>query len=70
MQEHLTGKQYLGWKIIREKFAELTKKFETRAASREPEERPVGRSSSHPAEEARPRDARERERERERSPVQ
>ncbi len=33
-QEHLTGKQYLGWKRIRETFAELTKKAEAKASSR------------------------------------
>ncbi|KAG2493834.1 hypothetical protein HYH03_008052 [Edaphochlamys debaryana] len=64
-QEHLTGKQYLGWKAIREKYAELVAKWEGggggRARSREPEA--VARERSIPAEDA-GRGSRERERER------
>ncbi|KXZ48441.1 hypothetical protein GPECTOR_28g851 [Gonium pectorale] len=67
-QEHLTGKQYLGWKAIREKYAELQNKYE-RARSREPE--PFTKERSGPPEEPSHRSSsrdRERERDRERSP--
>lgn len=73
-QEHLTGKQYLGWKAIREKYAELTSRWEARARSREPELLPPPpaapssvRERSGPPPEERER-SRDRERERERSP--
>ncbi|PNH11244.1 Luc7-like protein [Tetrabaena socialis] len=64
-QEHLTGKQYLGWKAIREKFAELQNKWE-RSRSRDPDMRET--SAPLVAPEERPQRSRERERERERSP--
>ncbi|KAG2422731.1 hypothetical protein HXX76_015818 [Chlamydomonas incerta] len=74
-QEHLTGKQYLGWKAIREKYAELTSRWEVRARSREPELPPppgiapvaASRERSGPPPEERGR-SHDRERERERSP--
>ncbi len=68
-QEHLTGKQYLGWKAIREKYAELTSRWEARARSREPELPPPpsvpSRERSGPPPEERERS---HDRERERSP--
>ncbi|GIL60837.1 hypothetical protein Vafri_15357 [Volvox africanus] len=63
-QEHLTGKQYLGWKAIREKYAELQNKFE-RSRSREPE--PSVRERSAPPQVG--EESSQRGRERERSPV-
>ncbi|GIM14200.1 hypothetical protein Vretimale_17234, partial [Volvox reticuliferus] len=63
-QEHLTGKQYLGWKAIREKYAELQNKFE-RSRSREPE--PSVRERSAPPQVG--EEPSNRGRERERSPV-
>lgn len=82
LQEHLTGKQYLGWKIIREKYGELQRKYELGglgAAPREPaaaddrereRDRDRPRSSSRPLDDTRSgsRGDRDRERERERSP--
>ncbi|GLC50651.1 hypothetical protein PLESTB_000403500 [Pleodorina starrii] len=65
-QEHLTGKQYLGWKAIREKHAELQNKWE-RSRSREPE--PLVRERSAPPQMGEDSGHRSRERERERSPA-
>ena len=39
MQDHLAGKQYLGWLAIREKLAEVQKDDEKRGSTR-PAERP------------------------------
>lgn len=71
MQDHLTGKQYLGWKKIRETYAGIMKSRDERMRSgpiSEPE--PPHRSSSR---DYRDRDreresGRERERERDRDP--
>jgi hypothetical protein len=74
LQEHLTGKQYLGWKAIREKFAELTNKWSGREPVAEARERSApaedrARSSDRDRARSSDRDReRERERERERSP--
>lgn len=60
MQDHLTGKQYLGWKAIREKHKEMLEKMEKQSTT--------GRGSREP-EEPRSNDReRVREKERERSP--
>lgn len=58
LQEHLTGKQFLGWKQIREVFAELTTKLNSAPPPR----------SSHARGGSREREEPRRERERERSP--
>jgi hypothetical protein len=57
LQDHLTGKQYLGWKKIRETYAEIMKARDERMRGGPIEAEPRHRSSS--------RDYRDRERERE-----
>ena len=66
MQDHLAGKQYLGWQAIRDKYTEFAKEEEERKASRshaEPKSRE--RERDRPRERDRDRN-RERERHRER----
>ena len=40
VQDHLAGKQYLGWLAIREKLAEVQKDDEKRGSASRPAERP------------------------------
>lgn len=64
-QDHLTGKQYLGWKKIRETYAELIKQREERLRGGPLPER-VRSSSKEAAAAAERGSSRDRERERER----
>ena len=68
-QDHLAGKQYLGWLAIREKLAEVQKDEDIRAASRPAKNQgrdyPRNHGRDHPRDHSRDQ-GRDRDRERER----